>query len=400
MSALEIMQQRGFWQQVTPGIEELFAAGPVTFYLGVDPTGPSLHVGHMVGLMASAQLQRAGHRPVLVLGAGTALVGDPTGKDEMRRLLTPDDVERNGLAIRRQLERYVDLSPGRGVLRNNADWLLGLGYIEFLRDVGRHFAMGTMLAKASVKQRLERGMSFLEFNYQVLQAYDYLVLHREEGCRLQVGGDDQWGNITAGMELIRRVEGAEVHCLTWPLITTAGGKKMGKTESGAVWLDPALCSPYDYYQYWVNVGDADVGRFLRMFTFLPLERVQELEALQGAELREAKRVLAWEATAILHGAEEANGARDGALAAFAGEGDVEAMPAFVTAVPVALLDVLVASGLCESKGDARRQVRGGGVRLADVRVEDEALTLTAAHFAAGAVVLARGKKQRVRLVQA
>ena len=396
MNAFEILQERGFVAQHTAGLPELLGREKVVFYAGFDPTASSLHVGHLLPVMAAAHLQRAGHKPILVVGGGTAMVGDPTGKDEMRQLLTEVDIEQNKVGIREQLGRVIDLSPGSGLMVDNADWLMGLGYIQFLRDIGRHFSVNAMLAKASVKLRMEKekGLSFIEFNYQILQAYDFLELFRRFGCVLQVGGDDQWGNITAGMDLVRRLTGAEAHALTFPLLTTAAGTKMGKTAAGAVWLDAERLSPYDYFQYWVNVDDADVGRLLRFFTFLPMDQIRELDKLQGADIREAKRVLALEATALVHGRAEAERALAGALAAFSGGGAIDAMPQFVTGLPKSILDILVESGLCKSRSEARRQIGGGAVRVGDEKVANEAVVLEQD----GAVVWV-GRKSAVRVVR-
>ena len=398
MSAFDVLQERGFVQQFTAGARELLEAERVTFYVGFDPTGDSLHVGHLLPVMAMAHLQRAGHRPIAVVGGGTALVGDPSGKDEMRKLITTEQIAHNKGRLREQLGRLLDMdSPGSGLLIDNADWLLGLNYIEFLRQIGSQFSVNQMLAKASVKLRLERGLSFIEFNYQILQAYDFLVLARDRECLLQMGGDDQWGNITAGVDLVRRLLGREAHGLTFPLLTRSDGKKMGKTEKGAVWLDPEKLSPYDYFQYWVNVDDRDVGKLLRIFTFLPLERIRELEALEGADVRLAKAELALHATAVVHGHAEAQKARAGAKAAFSGGGAVDALPTLEVALPIGVVQALVSAGLCKSNSDARRQILGGAVRLGldrDVPVTDHELVL------AEETVLWRGKKSAVRLTGA
>ncbi len=400
MDALDTLRQRGFIQQSTPGLAERLARGPVTFYCGFDPTAGSLHVGHLQQVMAMAHLQRAGHRAIALIGVGTAMVGDPTGREEMRQLLDPARIAEHAGAYRRQLGAFLELDGEQGLVVEN-DWLLSLNYIAFLREVGAHVPMGQMLGRTSVRQRLERGMTFLEFNYQLLQAYDFLTLYRREGCVLQLGGDDQWGNITAGIDLVRRLERAEVHGLTTPLITTASGQKMGKTAGNAVWLDPERTTPYDFFQYWVNVDDADVGRFLRRFTFLPLERVAELEALQGADIREAKRVLALEVTALVHGKVEAQRALEGARAAFEGGSALGAMPNHPVTLPVPVVDALVDSGLCSSRSEARRMIRGGGVRVNGRRVEQVDAVLTAADLDdRGGILLSRGRKRRVRLVPA
>ena len=399
MSAYQTLLERGFIQQSTEGARAMLEGPSVSFYVGFDPTGDSLHAGHLLPVMAMAHLQRAGHRPIAVVGGGTGMVGDPSGKEEARQLLTPEGVAHNKACLREQLSRFIEFGDDKGLLVDNADWLLGLNYIEFLREIGRHFSVNTMLTKASVKLRLEKGLSFLEFNYQLLQAYDYLELHRRHSCRLQVGGDDQWGNIVAGIDLIRRVEGGEAHALTIPLLTTATGAKMGKTVSGAVWLDAKKMSVYDYFQYWVNVDDRDVGRFLRLYTFLPIAEIERLEALQGADIREAKRVLALEATAIAHGQAAAEEALAGAAAAFSGGSDVAAMPTYEAALPVSLVDLLADSGLCDSKSDARRQIKGGAIKIAGQKVADiQAQLESSALDEDGAVVVSRGKKKKLRVM--
>lgn len=296
---LDVLQERGFLEQTTgeEEVRELLAA-PTTCYIGFDPTASSFHVGHLLPIMALAHMQRAGHRPIALVGGGTAMIGDPSGKTEMRKLLTRDEIEENARGLKAQLARFLDFDRG-AMLLNNADWLLGLNYIEFLRDIGVHFSVNRMLAAESYRQRLETGLNFIEFNYMLLQAYDFLHLFQRYGCRLQMGGNDQWGNIVAGVELIRRVEGAAAHGITFPLLTTASGAKMGKTAQGAVWLDPERTSPYDFYQYWINTEDPDVERFLGLFTFLPMEEVRELGRLEGARIREAKEVLAFEVTKLV-----------------------------------------------------------------------------------------------------
>lgn len=392
MNAFEVLNARGFVEQYTAQAPGLLAGEPVSFYVGFDPTGPSMHVGHLLPVMAMAHLQRAGHRPIAVLGGGTAMVGDPSGKDEMRQLITEETIASNAASLREQIGRLLDLSDGAGQMVNNADWLLGLNYIGFLRDIGRHFSVNTMLNKASVQLRLEKGLSFIEFNYQLLQAYDFLELHRRHGCVLQLGGNDQWGNITAGIDLIRRVTGAEAHGLTFPLLMTSDGRKMGKTAKGAVWLDADLLSPVDYFQYWLNVQDADVGKLLRMFTFLPLDRIAELEALQGQEITTAKRALAYEQTKLIHGTQAADAASGTNISA--------GLEVHALALPAPLVDVLVETGLCSSKGDARRQIKGGAVRLGsdrDVRVSDPNHVLDVDALTDGAVVVWKGKKRSVRV---
>ncbi|MEC8194509.1 MAG: tyrosine--tRNA ligase [Myxococcota bacterium] len=395
MDVIDTLQARGFIKSHTDleALRDALSRGPMPFYVGFDPTGSSLHVGHLLPVMAMAHMQAAGHRPIVVLGGGTAMVGDPSGKDKTREILTPERIQSNLESMRAQFGRFLDL--GNAEVVNNADWLMGLGYIDFLRDVGRHFSVNKMMSAEGIKQRLDRnqGLSFIEFNYHLLQSYDFLVLHDRYSCALQMGGDDQWFNILGGVELIRRERQQSAHALTHPLLQTADGKKMGKTEKGAVWLDPAMCSPYDYFQYWVNVHDADVGRFLRLYTLLPLDRIGELEALQGASIRDAKAVLAFEATKLAHGQGEAERARDAAKAAFSG-GVSDGMPSAAVVFPIGILDALVTSGLCSSKGDARRQIQQGAVRLGADR--DTAVGQTDLVIA-GETVVWRGKKNCVRL---
>jgi tyrosyl-tRNA synthetase len=408
MDALDTLRERGFVQQVTHE-DELRArlnAGPVTVYAGFDPTASSLHVGHLLPIFCLAWLQRMGHRVIAVVGGGTGRIGDPSGKTEMRNLLDDAAIEANVVAIRAQIERYLDLSdPSRGVLVDNASWLLGLGYVSFLRDIGRHFSVNRMLAAEAYKARLERGLSFIEFNYQILQAYDFLVLARTEGCTLQIGGDDQWGNIVAGVDLIRRVDGTPAFGLTLPLLTTASGAKMGKTASGAVWLDAERFSAFDFHQYWLNVDDADVGRLLRMFTFLPMEEVRRLEALVGADVREAKRVLAREATTLCHGAAAAAAAEAAGRAMVAGEADAD-LPTLVVdraeldAGQLRVTSALVSAGVCASRGEAKRLLAGGGGRLNGARIDGDDRVLGAADFVGGGAVVRVGKKRAVRLILA
>ena len=396
MTPVETLQARGFIKSHTDldALSAAMAEGPMTFYVGFDPTGDSLHVGHLLPVMAMAHLQQAGHKPIVVLGGGTAMVGDPSGKDKTREILTPEKIKLNLAAMRVQFDRFLDIDACEVV--DNAEWLMGLGYIDFLRDVGRHFSVNKMMTAEGIKQRLDRnqGLSFIEFNYHLLQSYDFLVLHDRYGCTLQVGGDDQWFNILGGVELIRRERQATSHALTIPLLQTADGKKMGKTEKGAVWLDAAKVSAYDYFQYWINAHDADVGRFLRLYTFMPLEDISALEALKGADIREAKAVLAFEATKLAHGEAEAIKARDAASAAFSG-GVSDDMPTVAASLPLPILDALVTAGLCSSKGDARRQIQQGAVRLGaarDLKVDDVSLTI------AEETVLWRGKKNCARIV--
>lgn len=392
---LDILAERGFIQQISdePALRELMAAGPITYYAGFDPTADCLHIGHLLPILAMRWLQLAGHRPIVVQGGGTGRIGDPSGKEKTRELLDDANIEANLAAQRRIFHRFLDLGPDQIV--DNASWLMGLGYIHFLRDVGVHFSVNRMLSSTGAQQRLERGQgySFIEFNYHLLQSYDFLELHRRYNCRLQLGGDDQWFNILGGVELIRRETGAQTFAITHPLLLTAAGTKMGKTEKGAVWIDKDALSPYDFYQYWVNVDDRDVVRMLKLYTFLPMSRIEELAKLEGAEVRTAKRALAWEVTALVHGDAAADEAQQAALAAFSGA-VTDSMPSHSHALPAPVVEVLVASGLCASKGEARRFIQGGGVRIGSSAVSDINALMDAPD------VLWAGKKKCVRVTAA
>ena len=401
---LRELRERGFVQQVSDelALASLLSRGPVTFYAGFDPTAASLHVGSMIPLMAMAHLARAGHRPIAVLGGGTAMVGDPSGRTELRQLLTVETIQDNRRAIEPQVRRFLVDAGERAVVVDNAEWLMPLKYLEFLRDIGRHFSVNRMLAAEAYRQRMEKGLSFIEFNYQILQAYDYLILHRRYGCALQVGGDDQWGNILAGTDLIRRLHQMETYALTFPLITTATGAKMGKTAAGAVWLSAERTSPFDFYQYFVNVDDRDVGRFLRLLTFLPLDEIGRLAALEGAESRVAKQALAFEATAIVHGKAEAETAQSAARAAFGGAGGELVPTHVVSAAAVAsglkTVDLLAAAGLASSKSAARRLVEQGGVRFGERKVTTVEDVVQPGEIAAAGTLLHAGKKHVRRIV--
>lgn len=377
---LKALQERGFLQQCTDidAVTALLAKEPTSFYVGFDPTGSSLHAGHMVPLYAMVHLARAGHKPIALIGGGTARIGDPSGKTEMRQMLTVEQIQANAASIRTQIETFLAGQGCEATVVDNSDWLANLNYIEFLRDIGRHFSVNRMLSFETYKMRLETGLSFIEFNYQLLQSYDYLVLNRDHDCRLQVGGDDQWGNIVAGVDLIRRVSRRESYGLTFPLVTRADGKKMGKTEQGAVFLDPAMFSVYDFYQYWRNVPDPDVRKFLYLYTFLPIEEIEALSAHEGQGLNAAKSRLAFELTRLVHGEEEAARAEQAAAAAFGaggtGSGDRSGIPS--TKIPLAeleagipVLDLFQRSGLCASRSDARRLVEQGGARVNEQKIE-------------------------------
>ena len=401
----DILQQRGFIAQATDeaALRQKLAEETVTFYIGFDSTADSLHAGSLVTIMAMMHLQQAGHRPIGLVGGGTTMVGDPSGKTEMRQMLSVETIQTYGHKIHSQLNHYLDFGGGRAIAENNDKWLLDLNYITFLRDIGRHFSVNRMLAAEAYKQRLERGLSFIEFNYQLLQAYDYLELYRRYGCTLQMGGDDQWGNILAGVDLIRRVEGVTVHAVTYPLLTSASGAKMGKTAKGAVWLDRAKLSPYDYYQYWINCDDRDVEKLLKIFTFLPLDEIKRLGALEGAELREAKQILAHEATTITHGEAEALAAAKAAQAAFSSQGDLSAMPTTTISqdrlvAGLGVLEIFAEVGLTKSRGEARRLVQQGGVYVNDARVTEVEAALSPTDVMDEGIMLRAGKKKYHRLV--
>ncbi len=395
---LDILSERGFVEQTTDPAElRRTLDTPTTVYVGFDPTADSMHVGHLLPVMGLAHLQRAGHRPIALVGGGTALIGDPSGKTELRKMLTREDIEANAAGLRAQLGRFLDFGTG-ALLLNNADWLAPLNYIEFLRDIGIHFSVNRMIAAESYRQRLETGLNFIEFNYMLLQAYDFLVLNQQHDCMIQLGGNDQWGNILAGVDLIRRVEARTAHACTFPLITTSSGAKMGKTASGAVWLDAARTSPYEFYQYWINTEDPDVGRFLGLFTFLPMDEVRRLAALEGADLRTAKEVLAFEATRLVHGEEEAARARDASRALFSGDGGLTTAPTYE--IPRQRLEdgveafvLFHEAGLAKSRGEARRLIQQGGAYVNGRAVTGFDQPVTAADLEDGAVLLRAGKKK-------
>ncbi|MBW2699329.1 MAG: tyrosine--tRNA ligase [Deltaproteobacteria bacterium] len=399
--------ERGFVAQVTDKDEVARALNEerVTFYVGFDPTADSLHAGSLMPLMGMAHLQRAGHKPIAILGAGTALVGDPSGKTELRQMLTKEQIDENAEGLRAQIGRFIRMGdgPDDGILLNNADWLAELNYIDFLRDIGRHFSVNRMLSFESYKARMERGLSFIEFNYQLLQAYDFLVLYRDHGCSMQMGGDDQWGNIVAGMDLIRRVESKPAYGLTFPLLTTASGEKMGKTADGAVWLDPARTSPYDFFQYFRNTDDRDVARFLGFFTFLSVEQLREYATLEGEQINVAKEVLAFEVTRIVHGDEAAEAARRAAKSAFAGAAGGQAdIPSTAIARErleegILAVDLFAEVGLVKSKSEARRLVKQGGARVGERKLSSIEDKVGIEDLENESVLLRAGKKRVHRI---
>ena len=419
-NVFEALNERGFIKQSTNAeqITRLLAEEQITYYVGFDPTAPSLHVGSLVPIMAMAHLQRAGHQPIAIIGGGTTMIGDPTDKTEMRPMLSEKQISANSKGILAQLQRYLNLdneiansensqiAPKAGRFLNNADWLLSVNYIEFLRDIGKHFRVNEMIKAEGYRQRLDRelGLSFLEFNYQLLQAYDYLCLFRKYGCRLQLGGDDQWGNILAGVDLVRRIEGERVHAVTFPLLTTASGAKMGKTAGGAVWLDAERTSPYEFYQYWINVDDRDVSRFLAYFTFLPMDEVRRLGNLEDEAIREAKEILAYEATQLAHGKAEADKAQTASRAAFGGGNLNEAeMPTSVIAperlesgIPIMVLFHEV--GLANSRSEARRLIQQGGAYINEKQYRAIDMVVGTDLFEDDALLLRAGKKRYHRIV--
>ena len=398
----DILKERGFVAQVTDedALRAQLASERVTFYIGYDPTADSMHVGHLVTIMAMRHMQLAGHRPIALVGGGTAMIGDPSGKTEMRKMLSAEEIQANARSLQAQMRQFLG---DDAIYENNAEWLLDLNYVKFLREIGRHFSVNRMLAAEGYKQRWERGLNFIELNYQIMQAYDFLELYRRYGCTLQMGGDDQWSNLLAGVDLIRREEGVTVQAMTYPLLTTASGAKMGKTVAGAVWLSPARVKPYDYYQYWVNCDDRDVEKLLKIFTFLPLDEIRRLAALEGAELREAKKVLAFEATKIVHGETEALAAQKAAAAAFSGGGDLSAMPtttidAARLEAGIGVLEIFAEVGLTKSRGEARRMVQQGGIYVNGQRVNAVDAVITPADITPDGILLRAGKKRYHRLV--
>ena len=405
MHVLDMLKERGFIAQVTFE-EDLYKAmekGPVTFYLGIDPTADSLHVGHFMPIIMASHLQKAGHRPIILCGGGTAMIGDPSGKTDMRKMLTKETIAGNVAAIQKQLSRFMEFGEGKATMVNNGDWLLNLNYVDFLREIGAHFSVNRMLTAECYKRRMETGLTFLEFNYMIMQSYDFLQLFKTHGCRLQIGGDDQWSNMLGGADLIRRKEQEDAFALTCKLIMTHDGKKMGKTEKGALWLDPNRTTPYEFYQYWRNVADQDVERFLALLTFLPMDEVRRLGALEGAEINEAKKVLAFEITKMIHGEEEAKKAADAAMALFAGGGASQNVPSFEIAAADLEEDgrvttLLASCGLCKSRGEARKMMESGAVAVNEEKVTDVDARISADQIGADGLLLRKGKKGYCRLI--
>ena len=397
---------RGLIAQVTDEaeIKDLINNGKATFYIGFDPTADSLHVGHFMALCLMKRLQMAGNKPIALIGGGTAMIGDPSGRTDMRQMMTPETIQHNCDCFKKQMSRFIDFSDGKALMVNNADWLMDLNYIDVLREVGAHFSVNRMLTAECYKQRMEKGLSFLEFNYMIMQSYDFYTLYQKYGCNMEFGGDDQWSNMLGGTELIRRKLGKDAYAMTINLLLNSEGKKMGKTQSGAVWLDPNKTSPFEFFQYWRNVSDADVLKCIRMLTFLPLEEIDAMESWEGAQLNQAKEILAFELTKLVHGEEEANKAKEASHALFAGGGDSAHMPTLeLTAADFAdgdldILALLVKSELAPSRSDARRAVQQGGVSVADEKVTDIQTTYGADAFGTDGLVVKRGKKKFVKIV--
>ena len=406
MTLYDELVARGLIAQVTDEeeIKELINNGKATFYIGFDPTADSLHVGHFMALCLMKRLQQAGNKPIALIGGGTAMIGDPSGRTDMRQMMTLETIQHNCDCFKKQMSRFIDFSDGKALMVNNADWLMDLNYIDVLREVGAHFSVNRMLTAECYKQRMEKGLSFLEFNYMIMQSYDFYTLFQKYGCNMEFGGDDQWSNMLGGTELIRRKLGKDAYAMTINLLLNSEGKKMGKTQSGAVWLDPEKTSPFDFFQYWRNVSDSDVLKCIRMLTFLPLEEIDAMESWEGAQLNQAKEILAFELTKLVHGEEEATKAREASHALFAGGGDSAHMPTVeLSAADFAdgdldILALLVKTELAPSRSDARRAVEQGGVSVADAKVTDIKTTYSADSFGADGLVVKRGKKKFVKII--
>ena len=406
MTLYDELVARGLIAQVTDEeeIKDLINNGKATFYIGFDPTADSLHVGHFMALCLMKRLQMAGNKPIALIGGGTAMIGDPSGRTDMRQMMTPETIQHNCDCFKKQMSRFIDFSDGKALMVNNADWLMDLNYIDVLREVGAHFSVNRMLTAECYKQRMEKGLSFLEFNYMIMQSYDFYTLYQKYGCNMEFGGDDQWSNMLGGTELIRRKLGKDAYAMTINLLLNSEGKKMGKTQSGAVWLDPEKTSPFDFFQYWRNVADSDVLKCIRMLTFLPLEEIDAMESWEGAQLNQAKEILAFELTKLVHGEEEASKAREASHALFAGGGDSAHMPtvelssADFADSDMDILSLLVKTELAPSRSDARRAVEQGGVSVADEKVTDIKTAYNADSFGADGLVVKRGKKKFVKVI--
>ncbi|WP_010250172.1 tyrosine--tRNA ligase [Acetivibrio cellulolyticus] len=407
-SVFETLKQRGFIAQVTheETVRELLEKEKVTFYIGFDPTADSLHVGHFLQMVVMAHMQRAGHKPIAIIGGGTAMVGDPSGKTDMRRMMTREEIQSNANNFKKQLSNFIDFSDNKAIMVDNADWLLDLNYVKFLREVGVHFSVNRMLTAECFKSRLEKGLSFIEFNYMLMQSYDFLKLYQDHGCLLELGGDDQWSNILYGIELIRRVEGKDAYGMTFTLLTTSEGKKMGKTEKGALWLDPNKTPPYDFYQYWRNINDSDVIKCLKLLTFLPLSEIDELAKLKDQQINEAKKILAYEVTKLIHGEEEAGKAQSAAEALFVKGASSENMPTTEIGTEelangINILDLLVKTKLAPSKGEGRRLIEQGGVSVNEEKVDKIDFMVKEEDFKDDEIIIKKGKKvyHKVKIIR-
>ena len=406
MTIYDELVARGLIAQVTDEkeIKELINNGKATFYIGFDPTADSLHVGHFMALCLMKRLQMAGNKPIVLIGGGTAQIGDPSGRTDMRQMMTTETINHNVECFKKQMSRFIDFGEGKAIMVNNADWLMDLNYVDVLREVGAHFSVNRMLTAECYKQRMEKGLSFLEFNYMIMQSYDFYTLFQKYGCNMEFGGDDQWSNMLGGTELIRRKLGKDAYAMTINLLLNSEGKKMGKTQSGAVWLDPNKTTPFEFFQYWRNVSDADVLKCIRMLTFLPLEEIDKMESWEGAQLNEAKEILAFELTKLVHGEEEATKAKEASHALFAGGTNNANMPTVtVTAEDfpdgeLDIISVLVKAGLCDSRGDGRRNIQQGGVSVADEKVTDISTKYTLDDFKGEGLIIRRGKKKFAKVV--
>ena len=406
MTIYDELVARGLIAQVTDEkeIKELINNGKATFYIGFDPTADSLHVGHFMALCLMKRLQMAGNKPIVLIGGGTAQIGDPSGRTDMRQMMTTETINHNVECFKKQMSRFIDFGEGKAIMVNNADWLMDLNYVDVLREVGAHFSVNRMLTAECYKQRMEKGLSFLEFNYMIMQSYDFYTLFQKYGCNMEFGGDDQWSNMLGGTELIRRKLGKDAYAMTINLLLNSEGKKMGKTQSGAVWLDPNKTTPFEFFQYWRNVSDADVLKCIRMLTFLPLEEIDKMESWEGAQLNEAKEILAFELTKLVHGEEEAAKAKEASHALFAGGANNANMPTVtVTAEDfpdgeLDIISVLVKAGLCESRGDGRRNIQQGGVSVADEKVTDISTKYTLDDFKGEGLIIRRGKKKFAKVI--
>jgi len=406
MTIYDELVARGLIAQVTDEkeIKELINNGKATFYIGFDPTADSLHVGHFMALCLMKRLQMAGNKPIVLIGGGTAQIGDPSGRTDMRQMMTTETINHNVECFKKQMSRFIDFGEGKAIMVNNADWLMDLNYVDVLREVGAHFSVNRMLTAECYKQRMEKGLSFLEFNYMIMQSYDFYTLFQKYGCNMEFGGDDQWSNMLGGTELIRRKLGKDAYAMTINLLLNSEGKKMGKTQSGAVWLDPNKTTPFEFFQYWRNVSDADVLKCIRMLTFLPLEEIDKMESWEGAQLNEAKEILAFELTKLVHGEEEAAKAKEASHALFAGGANNANMPTVtVTAEDfpdgeLDIISVLVKAGLCDSRGDGRRNIQQGGVSVADEKVTDISTKYTLDDFKGEGLIIRRGKKKFAKIV--